>query len=158
MKIITIFILLVNATKCLNLIDLMYYTWGTLTKFYLDFLYWLVLEASHFYPYISKLLHKPTTQFPKGKSLSWFHHFHLMLSHSYLSPPSSSLIKSFLLNISNNDIKILRGAYKWKILILNRMVVCIVKEITQNFTMEIIMGGFLLYERPSCNHNFNGRY
>ena len=67
-----------------------------------------------------------------------------MLSHSHLSPPFS-LIKSFLLNISNNDIKILRGSYKWKMLILKRMAVCIVKEITQNFTMEIIVGGFLLY-------------
>ena len=76
-----------------------------------------------------------------------------MLSHSYLSPPSS-LIKSFLLKIGNNDIKILRGAYKWKMLILKRMVVCIVKEITQNFTMKIIMGGFLLFERLSYNHNF----
>jgi len=77
-------------------------------------------------------------------------------SLAFLLKSSLFFNKEFL--IEHKHIKILRCACKGKMLILKRMVVCIVKEITQNFTMEIIMGGFLLYERLPCNHNFNGRY
>lgn len=62
------------------------------------------------------------------------------------------------MNISKNDIIILRDAKEWKMLILKRMLVYMEKEIAQNYTIEITMGGFLLYERPLCVLNFNGRY
>ena len=56
----------------------------------------------------------------------------------------SYLIKSFLLNVSKNDIETLRDAKEWKMLILKRMLVYNEKGIAQNFTMNIIMGKFLL--------------
>ena len=56
----------------------------------------------------------------------------------------SYLIKSFLLNVSKNDIETLRDAKEWKMLILKRMLVYNEKGIAQNFTMKIIMGKFLL--------------
>ena len=45
----------------------------------------------------------------------------------------SDLIKSFLLNVSKNDIEILRDAKEWKMLILKRMLVYIEKVTLQVF-------------------------